>query len=63
MISTVFARRAAHGLFACALVAILCSASTAFAFDFDDVAALARRKARTPYVPPDRAQPRELELL
>src|SRR5262245_65403351 len=63
MISTVFARRAAHGILACTLVAILSSASTAFAFDFDDVAALARRKARAPFVPQDRAQPRELELL
>ena len=63
MTSTVFARRAAHGILACTLVAILCSASTAFAFDFDDVAALARRKARAPFVPQDRAQPQELELL
>ena len=63
MTSTVFARRAARGLVACALVAILASASAAFAFDFDDVAALARRKARAPFVPQDRAQPQELELL
>src|SRR6187549_1817150 len=63
MISTVFARRATRGLVACTLVAILSSASAAFAFDFDDVAALARRKARAPFVPQDRAQPRELELL
>ena len=63
MISTVFARRATRGLVACTLVAILSSASAAFAFDFDDVAALARRKAGAPFVPEDRAQPRELELL
>jgi len=63
MTSTVFARRAARGLVACTLVAILSSASAAFAFDFDDVAALARRKARAPFVPQDRAQPQELELL
>ena len=63
MTSTVFARRATRGLVACTLVAILSSASAAFAFDFDDVAALARRKARAPFVPQDRAQPRELELL
>ena len=63
MTSTVFARRTARGLVACTLVAILSSASAAFAFDFDDVAALARRKAGAPFVPQDRAQPRELELL
>ncbi len=42
---------------------LLAGAHAAFAFDFDDVAALARRKARAPYQPPDRAQPAELELL
>jgi glucans biosynthesis protein len=60
---TFFARRAARRVAACVLVAILSSASTAFAFDFDDVAALARRKARAPFVPQDRAQPQELDLL
>ena len=60
MASTFFARRAAHLLLA---VAGLSSAHAASAFDFDDVAALARRKARAQYEPPDRAQPRELELL
>ena len=63
MTSTVFARRVAHGILACALVAVLGNASTAFAFDFEDVAGLARRKARAPFVPQDRAQPQELELL
>jgi glucans biosynthesis protein len=57
MASTFFARRV--------LLATVClsSAHVAFAFDFDDVAAMARRKARATYEPPDRAQPRELELL
>ena len=63
MTSMVFARRAAHGILACTLVAVLGSASTAFAFDFDDVAALAQRKARAPFVPEDRVQPEELSLL
>ena len=55
-----FGRRAAHMLLA---VACLSSAHAASAFDFDDVTALARRKARAPYELPDRAQPTELELL
>ena len=42
-------------------LAFLSSAHAAFAFDFDDVAALARRKARAAYEPPDRVQPAELE--
>lgn len=58
--SMFFARRAAHLFLA---IACLSSAHAASAFDFDDVAALARRKARAQYQPPDRAQPRELELL
>ena len=33
------------------------------AFDFDDVANLARRKARTPFQPFDRVQPAELQAL
>jgi glucans biosynthesis protein len=44
------------------LLALLSSANVAAAFDFDDAAALARRRART-YEPPDRAQPAELEAL
>ena len=60
MVSTFFAQRTARILLA---VASLASAHAASAFDFDDVAALARRKARAQYEPPDRAQPRELELL
>jgi glucans biosynthesis protein len=63
MVSTSFARRAARVFLAGALVTVLFSAHVASAFDFDDVAALARRKARARYAPPDRAQPTELELL
>jgi len=44
-------------------IALLSSAQLALAFDFDDVAELARRKASRPYEAPDRAQPTELELL
>ncbi len=60
MLATLIARRTA-----CAFLTVVCLASTpiALAFDFDDVAALARRKARTAYEPPDRTQPAELELL
>jgi periplasmic glucans biosynthesis protein len=60
MLTTLIARRAARALLAVAFVA---SAPAALAFDFEDVAALARRKARAPYEAPDRAQPTELELL
>jgi glucans biosynthesis protein len=63
MVSTSFARRAAHVSSAGALLALLLHTQAAAAFDFDDVAALARRKARAPYRPPDRAQPAELETL
>jgi len=59
MISRLFARRAPRALFVGALVAMLFGANIAFAFDFDDVAALARRKARAAYQPPDRKQPAE----
>jgi glucans biosynthesis protein len=45
-----------------ALLVLLATANVAAAFDFDDVAALARRRART-YEPPDRAQPAELAAL
>jgi glucans biosynthesis protein len=45
------------------VLALLASAHTALAFDFDDVAALAQRKARARYQPPDRVQPAELEAL
>ncbi|HSC14579.1 MAG TPA: glucan biosynthesis protein, partial [Gammaproteobacteria bacterium] len=55
--------RAARGVVVGALLAVLVGANTALAFDFDDVAALARRKARERYEPPDRTQPTELELL
>jgi glucans biosynthesis protein len=61
MVST--ARRATRALLAFALHALVFGASTAAAFDFDDVAELARRKAAATYEPPDRAQPMELELL
>jgi len=57
------AGRAAHGFLAGALVVILFGANVALAFDFDDVAALARRRAGARYEPPDRRQPAELELL
>jgi glucans biosynthesis protein len=63
MVSTYFARRAKRALLTGALLPLLLSAHAAAAFDFDDVAALARRKARAAYVPEDRTQPRELELL
>jgi glucans biosynthesis protein len=45
------------------VVAALAGVQSAVAFDFDDVAELARRKANAPYEPPDRAQPAELEAL
>ncbi len=48
MASTFSARRAARALIAGAVLALFC-ANVASAFDFDDVAALARRKARTAY--------------
>jgi glucans biosynthesis protein len=60
MLFTLIARRATRAVLAAAL---LSSAQAAIAFDFDDVAALARRKARAPYEAPDRKQPEELELL
>jgi glucans biosynthesis protein len=41
----------------------MAGAQAAAAFDFDDVAELARRKANAPYEPPDRAQPAELQAL
>ena len=63
MVSTFFARCAARAFLASALLAFLSSTHTASAFDFDDVAALARRKARAPYKPPDGAQPAELAAL
>jgi glucans biosynthesis protein len=63
MISTLFARRASRVLGYGALLGLLAGAGAANAFDFDDVADLARRKARAAYEPPDRTQPRELELL
>lgn len=45
------------------LLAGLAVANPASAFDFDDVATLARRQARRDYEPLDRAQPAELETL
>jgi glucans biosynthesis protein len=45
------------------MLAALTIAQSAAAFDFDDVAELARRKANAPYEPPDRTQPAELEAL
>jgi glucans biosynthesis protein len=45
------------------VLAALVGVQSAAAFDFDDVAELARRKANAPYEPPDRAQPAELEAL
>jgi len=63
MDSTFLARRVWRTLLAGALVASSLGASAANAFDFDDVAELARRKARAPYEPPDRRQPAELEAL
>ena len=58
-----FARATARAGLAGTFLAVLLSAHTAAAFDFEDVAALAQRKARAAYVPPDRAQPAELESL
>jgi glucans biosynthesis protein len=63
MVEFFFRARAKRLLAAGALLAFLSSANAAWAFDFDDVSTRARRKARSPYVPPDRAQPMELELL
>jgi len=63
MDQTFFARRAARVFLSGALLAFLLGAHAASAFDFDDVAALARRKVRAPYKPPDRSQPAELEAL
>jgi len=60
MAFSLIARRAARVL---AAVVFLSSTQLALAFDFDDVAELARRKASGPYEPPDRTQPAELELL
>jgi glucans biosynthesis protein len=63
MVSTFSARRAAHVFLAGAVLAVVFAAHRASAFDFDDVAALARRRARAAYQPPDRAQPAELAAL
>ena len=63
MDSTFLPRRAARLILTGAWLAFLSSAHAALAFDFDDVAALAQRKARSPYKPPDRAEPAELEAL
>jgi periplasmic glucans biosynthesis protein len=63
MHSMLFARRTARTFLTGGLLALLLSAQAASAFDFDDVAALAWRRARAAYQPPDRAQPPELEAL
>ena len=63
MIRKAHAGRAAHCFVAGVLVVTLFSTNVAFAFDFDDVAALAQRRAGARYEPPDRRQPAELELL
>jgi periplasmic glucans biosynthesis protein len=63
MDSTLVARRTALALLNCAMLTLLSNAHSASAFDFDDVAAIAWRKARAPYETPDRAQPAELEAL
>jgi glucans biosynthesis protein len=63
MSSTLIARGAAHALAAGTLLTAFSISSSAAAFDFDDVAELARAKALAPYEPPDRTQPTELELL
>ena len=55
-------RCAARAFLAVALVSFT-AAHTAAAFDFDDVAAIARRLGRAPYKAPDRVQPAELEAL
>src|SRR5690606_3236250 len=60
MFATLIARPAARAFLAAVLLA---GADLAPAFDFDDVARLAERRARARYQPPDRAQPIELELL
>jgi glucans biosynthesis protein len=60
MLFTLITRHAPRLL---AAVACAASAQTAIAFDFDDVANIARRKARAPYEQPDRVQPPELEAL
>jgi glucans biosynthesis protein len=59
-----FVRRSAgHALLACALLAALAGARIAAAFDFEDVAALARKTARAPYKALDRKEPAELAAL
>ncbi len=63
MDSTFLAARRARAHHAAAALVLLFAASTAFAFDFEDVATLAQRRARAPYKPPDRVQPIELEKL
>ncbi len=60
MIATFIVRRVVRALLA---VAILSIAHAAMAFDFDDVANLARRKARSPFPGFDREQPAELQAL
>jgi glucans biosynthesis protein len=63
MISTFAVRRAFRLLTATLFLASFAGANGAHAFDFEDVAELARRKARAPYKAPDRSQPAELEAL
>src|SRR4029077_18119182 len=54
---------AAHALSLGVLLAALAGARPAAAFDFDDVAALARKQALAPSRVPDRKQPAELAAL
>ena len=63
MYSLIPNRCAAHALLVGALVSLLPAAPTAAAFDFEDVAAIARRLGRRPYEAPDRAQAAELAAL
>src|SRR5262245_45315399 len=59
-----FARRAAvRAAFLASLLAAFAGTRTAGAFGFDDVAAIARKQARSPYKAPDRKEPAELAAL
>ena len=63
MDSTFLGRRAARVFLTGVGLALFLSTHAVSAFDFDDVASLAQRKARARYEQPDRTQPTELELL
>jgi glucans biosynthesis protein len=61
---SVHVRRAVRaGVAAAALSASLAAVRPAAAFDFEDVAVIARRQARAPYRAPELKQPAELEAL